>query len=80
VADYFQGDLKDRLAGAYLIGHPVPLDLFETDFTQTPPCETATDIKCIVGFGSFYPSDQIIAERFADDLLVRRTQTRGPRH
>lgn len=71
VADFFQGKLKDRLAVAYLIGHPVPLDLFETDLTETPPCETATDIGCIVGFGAFFPSDEVIAERFSERLLVR---------
>ena len=71
VADYFQGPLNDKLVAAYLIDHPVPLDLFETDFQQTPPCETSSDIKCVIGFGAFYPSDQIIAQRFADDLLVR---------
>jgi len=50
LADYFQGPLKEKLAAAYLIGHPVPLDLFETDLTETAPCETAIDTGCVVAF------------------------------
>ena len=71
MADYFQGDLRKKLAAAYLIGHPVPLDLFDTDLTQTPPCETATDIGCIVAFGAFFPNDEVIADRFADHAMVK---------
>jgi hypothetical protein len=71
LADYFQGPLKEKLGAAYIIGHPVPLDLFETELAQTPPCETAADTGCIVGFGAFFPNDEKIAERFSERLLVR---------
>lgn len=69
--DYFQGPLKDKLAAAYIIGHPVPLDLFETDLAATPPCEKETDTGCVIAFGAFFPKDSGLLERFAERLLVR---------
>ena len=74
MAEFFQGDLSEKLAAAYLMGHPVPLDLFDEDLSQTPPCERANDIGCIVAFGAFFPSDEVIAERFSDHALVRARQ------
>ncbi len=71
IADYFQGPLKDKLAAAYIIGHPVPMDLFETELSQTPPCETENDTGCVIAFGAFFPKDSALAERFAERLLVR---------
>ncbi|MEP6341933.1 MAG: DUF3089 domain-containing protein [Maricaulaceae bacterium] len=72
--DYFQGPLAEKLAGAYLLGHPVPLDLFEAELKLTPPCENETDIGCVVSFGAFYPKDEELAERFTSKLLVRNSE------
>lgn len=70
LADYFQGDLKERLAAAYIIDHPLPLDKFENDLSNLTPCETDTDTKCVVAFGAFMPGDRVIARRFVDRLTV----------
>ena len=68
--DFFQGPLAEKLAGAYLIGHPVSVDMFDNELKQTPPCEAETDHGCVVSFGAFYPKDGALAERFTDNLLM----------
>jgi len=70
LADFFQGDLKKRLASAYVIDYPLPLDVFETTLTNLSPCETETDINCLNAFGAFMPKDDVIAKRFVSRLLV----------
>jgi len=70
LADFFQGDLKNRLASAYVIDYPLPLDLFDTTLANLVPCETETDIKCLNAFGAFMPNDDVIAKRFVSRLLV----------
>jgi len=68
--DFFQGDLKNRLAVAYVIDHPLPLDSFETSLSNLTPCVTPEQTQCIVAFGSFTPKDKVIAQRFAERSLV----------
>ena len=70
LADFFQGDLKDRLAAAYIIDHPLPLDKFDTALKNLVPCETETDTRCVVAFGAFMPDDDVIAQRFVTRLTV----------
>jgi len=70
LADFFQGGLKQRLASAYVIDYPLPLDLFDTTLSGLKPCETETDISCINAFGAFMPGDDVIAKRFVSRLLV----------
>jgi len=70
LADYFQSDLKDRLAAAYAIDHPLPLDLFDSNLAKLSPCETETDTKCVISYGIFLPSDDLIAKRFVSRALV----------
>lgn len=70
LADYFQGDLKSRLAAAYVIGHPLPLEAFDTSLSQLTPCETETDTKCVIAYGAFMPDDDLIARRFVSQLMV----------
>ncbi len=66
--DFFQGDLKDRLAAAYIIDHPLPMEQFEEELSQTPPCESESSVNCVVAWGAFLPGDGAIAERFATRL------------
>ncbi len=68
--DYFQGDLKKRLAVAYVIDHPLPQALFGGPLSGLPPCESAADFGCIVAYGSFMPSDKRNAERFSTRALA----------
>lgn len=73
--DYFAKDaeLTARLAVAYVIDYPVPLDLFQMAFAPLTPCETAQDTNCVVAFGTFMPGEHVIAERFTERLLVHET-------
>jgi hypothetical protein len=65
MADYFQGDLKNRLAAAYVIDHPLPISLFDGPLSALAPCEAANDFGCVAAFGTFMPSDSKNAERFS---------------
>jgi len=62
--------LKNRLAVAYVIDHPLPLDSFETSLSNLLPCTTPEQTQCVVAFGSFTPKDKVIAQRFAERSLV----------
>jgi len=70
--DYFADNtaLTSRLAVAYIIDYPVPLDLFDGPFGDLVPCETASDTGCVAAFGTFMPGETVIAERFSERLLV----------
>lgn len=70
LADYFQGELKNRLAAAYVIGHPLPLDRFETALSALTPCESETDTQCVIAYVAFMPQDGVIARRFISRLTV----------
>jgi hypothetical protein len=74
LADFFRGDLKKRLAVAYVIDYPLPLDAFETTLKGLTPCETEDDTGCVIAFGAFMPGDDIIAKRFVSRLLVHDGQ------
>ena len=66
--DYFgQKPLRDRLVIAYLIGAPVPLDVFERVLPDIPLCESATQTLCIVTYNTF-----------EEDAEVRRFERRLP--
>ncbi|MEL6688097.1 MAG: DUF3089 domain-containing protein [Pseudomonadota bacterium] len=70
--DFFNegSELTHRLAVAYVIDYPVPLDLFEDSLSALKPCGRSDDTGCIAAFGTFVPGENVIAERFTDRLLV----------
>ena len=70
--DFFQeeSDLTQRLAVAYVIDYPLPLDLFGTTLSALEPCEDSDDTGCVAAFGTFMPGETVIEERFTDRLLV----------
>ena len=68
--DFFQGELKDRLAAAYVIDHSLPMALFEGPLSKLLPCETAADVGCVIAYGSFMPSDKRNARRFSTRALA----------
>lgn len=73
LADYFANpDLLKRLAVAYVIDHPLPLDKFDApgNLSTLIPCETETDTGCVVAYGTFMPGDNVIARRFVTRALV----------
>ena len=76
--DFFQGDLKTRLAVAYVIDHPLPLDSFDGPLSNLTPCVSPDQSQCIVAFGSFTPKDKVIAQRFAERSLVFNGQKYEP--
>ena len=74
LSDFFMGDLKTRLAVAYVIDYPLPLDKFETTLKGLTPCESESDTGCVAAFGAFMPGDDVIAKRFISRLLVHDGQ------
>ena len=70
LANFFQGNLKQRLAAAYVVDYPLPLDLFDNVLSAQKPCETETDVNCVNAFGAFMPGDDVIAKRFVTRLMV----------
>ena len=74
LADFFKGDLKQRLAAAYVIDYPLPLDSLNTTLEGLVPCESSEDTGCINAFGAFMPGDDVIAKRFISRLLVHDGQ------
>ncbi len=68
--DFFQGALKKRLAVAYVIDHPLPLDSFKGPMRNLSPCEGPEQTQCVIAFGSFTPEDKVIADRFLQRHLV----------
>ncbi|NND67490.1 MAG: DUF3089 domain-containing protein [Halioglobus sp.] len=45
--------LRERLVGAYLVGYSLPLDMFDRELTNIPPCESATDTGCVVHWATY---------------------------
>lgn len=45
--------LRERLVGAYLIGYFLPLDMFDRELTNIPPCDSATDTGCVVHWATY---------------------------
>ncbi|WP_300529906.1 DUF3089 domain-containing protein [Maricaulis sp.] len=59
--------MQARLVTAYIIEHPVPLDLLNTSLEGIPACETPEDVRCIYAFMQVLPSEErrirILTER-----------------
>ncbi len=69
--EFFQNEtLSKRLAAAYIIDHPLPLDKFETVLSKQTPCEDFQDTQCVIAFGSFMPDDDVTAKRFVSRAIV----------
>jgi hypothetical protein len=45
--------LRDRLVSAYLVGYQLPMDMFERELTNIPPCESASDTGCVIHWATF---------------------------
>lgn len=67
LVEYFAGERASKLAAAYIIDHPTPLDILPA---VTPPCEAESDVNCVVSFGAFTPKDGIAATHFVTRSLV----------
>ena len=74
LADFFQGDLRQRLAVAYVIDFPLIAESFQGALSNLRPCEEDDDTQCVAAFGTFMPGENVIAERFAEKLLVHNGQ------
>ncbi len=68
--DYFQNNelLRRRLVVAYIIDSATPVDLFDGPLANTPICQNATDIRCVVSWSSY-------TEKFSDEM--RRLRDRS---
>ncbi len=76
--DFFNGELKKRLAVAYVIDHPMPVDSFDGALSDLTACTAPDQTQCVVAFGSFTPQDKVIAQRFAERSLVHDGQRYRP--
>ncbi|KAA5804855.1 DUF3089 domain-containing protein [Alkalicaulis satelles] len=47
-----RADVRERLAAAYLMESPVPLDLFSGPLAGLPPCHTPEDVRCVIAWAS----------------------------
>lgn len=45
--------LHQRLVAAYLIGYELPLDYFDRELTEIPPCSAPGDTTCIVHWATY---------------------------
>jgi hypothetical protein len=44
--------IRNRLAAAYLLEAPVPMDLFEGPLSALPPCRAAEDVRCTISYNT----------------------------
>ena len=56
---------RKRLAAAYIIDHPLPLDSL-----ALPQCQSATDTGCVVAWTKVFPSERTRPERLRNRTLV----------
>ncbi|TRO94551.1 DUF3089 domain-containing protein [Glycocaulis profundi] len=62
--------IRERLAAAYIIDAPVPLDLFAGPLADLPPCESPEDIRCVIAWAAATP-----AETARVEALMERAMT-----
>jgi hypothetical protein len=46
-------ELRNRLVGAYLVGYDLPMDMFERELTNIPPCDSAIDTGCVIHWATY---------------------------
>ena len=66
-------DLRRRMIAAYILEHPLPLDLLQGPLADIPTCETPADYRCTYGYVSAV-SDNEDRIRY----LTERTMTWAP--
>lgn len=44
--------LQERLAAAYLLETPVPIDLFDGALVDLPPCRTPEAVRCVISYNA----------------------------
>ena len=70
LADSINDKTLKRLAVAYIIDYPLPLDTFDNTLSKYYPCISETATNCIVSFGAFMPGDYKIAKKYLKTLMV----------
>ena len=72
--EFFSGDenkdLRQKLAIAYVIDHPLPLVMIKTQMPPLKPCANKNDTHCIVAFGAFTPKEEKRARMFVQKTMV----------
>lgn len=51
-------DLSSRLAAAYVIESPLPLDLFQGPLAGIPACETEADVRCVIAYSTAHAEEE----------------------
>ncbi|MFW5659989.1 MAG: DUF3089 domain-containing protein [Oceanicaulis sp.] len=58
--------LRKRLASAYLLEAPVPLDLFSGPLATLQPCAGPNDVRCVVSYNAVRPVERERIENILD--------------
>ncbi len=66
LTEFFDDDLKQKLAAAYIINHPYVLE----KSPKLKPCARKQDTNCVIAFGAFEPQEKRRVQRFVDRALV----------
>ncbi len=69
LTEFFKGDLRKKLAVAYIIDHPLPQDVLRTQI-GLPACTSKEQTGCVVAFGAFEPKEKKRANMFVGKTLV----------
>lgn len=67
--------LTARLAAAYVLEAPVPLDLFEGPLANIPACDTPEDVRCLYSF-SYAQEDEVRRLRILTERSMSWTHQR----
>lgn len=62
--------IRERLAAAYIIDAPVPLDLFEGPLADLPPCEGPRDVRCVIAYAPARASEESRIDAILDRAMT----------
>ncbi len=72
--DFFDGeknkDLRQKLAAAYIVDFPLPIQLMQTQMPDIKPCASKQDVNCVIAFGAFTPDEKKRAKIFMQKAMV----------
>ena len=68
--EFFDPDIKKKLAVAYIIDHPLPLDILKSSMHGLEACTSVKSTNCIVAYGAFAPGDRVPARYFVQRAMV----------
>ncbi len=58
--------LQKQMVAAYVLQHPVPVDLMQSQLAGLRVCETSLQTQCLISWGEFLPSERRQRREFSD--------------